>query len=122
MTDPKPDGLLTDEARKALRCLYLEVPEAVARDVAQRVEAAFAGMQAEIDRLRAEVDDLIMERERCHAAKAVLIQALAQKAQQGEQEWAQRVLAAADGAALSVRREDLRVPTRNDARERETTE
>jgi hypothetical protein len=35
-----------EEARKALRCLYLEVSESVARDVGRQVEAAFAALKA----------------------------------------------------------------------------
>jgi hypothetical protein len=35
-----------EEARKALRCLYLEVSESVARDVGRRVEAAFTALKA----------------------------------------------------------------------------
>ena len=33
------------EARKALRCLYVQVPESVARDVESKVEAAFASLE-----------------------------------------------------------------------------
>jgi hypothetical protein len=44
---PPPDLVrrveLVEEARKALRCLYLMVPESVARDVGTKVEAALAG-------------------------------------------------------------------------------
>lgn len=35
------------EARKALRCLYLEVHESIARDVKKKVEAAFAALEAQ---------------------------------------------------------------------------
>lgn len=34
-----------DGARKALRCLYLEVPAPIADDVTQRVEAAFSALR-----------------------------------------------------------------------------
>lgn len=33
------------EARKALRCLYLELPKAIADDVQRKVEAAFTSLE-----------------------------------------------------------------------------
>lgn len=48
-----------------------------------------------------------MEIARLQAGKAVLLQALAQKARDGEQEWAQRWLKRMDQAMLDVKPEDL---------------
>jgi hypothetical protein len=55
------------EARRALRALYLEVPEAVARDVTAHVEAAFASLRrpapeperAGADAMREALEDML---------------------------------------------------------------
>jgi hypothetical protein len=44
---PAVDAREVLEARRALRALFIEVPEAVARDITSRVEAAFAALQAQ---------------------------------------------------------------------------
>jgi len=41
-----------EEARKALRCLYIAVDKSIADDVRQRVEAAFVSLSAELTGLR----------------------------------------------------------------------
>ena len=56
-----------------------------------------------------QVSEWDMERARFAAWKSTITQALAQKAREGEQEWASAVLKRADAAALNVRAEDLTV-------------
>src|SRR3990167_773928 len=47
-----------EEARKALRCLYIAVDKSIADDIGQRVEAAFVSLSAELTGLRKENDTL----------------------------------------------------------------
>ena len=47
-----------EEARKALRCLYIAVDKSIADDIGQRVEATFVSLSAELTELRKENDTL----------------------------------------------------------------
>jgi hypothetical protein len=64
---PEPTAALAD-ARRALRCLYVQVPEEVARDVGTKVEAAFAALATAADRA-AQAERLKIAREAARLSK-----------------------------------------------------